>query len=31
MDVIWRRFCYRLSKGVTSELGKYLFRASNVW
>ena len=42
MDVIWRRLCVimievgrfvcsELGKGVTSEAGKYLFRADNVW
>ena len=42
MDVIWRRLCVsmicgreicfsELGKGATSEAGKYLFRAANVW
>ena len=40
MDVIWRRLCKydlrklvcsELGKGVTSEAGKSLFRADNVW
>ena len=32
MGVIWRRFiCSELGKGATSEAGKYLFRAANVW
>ena len=41
VDVIWRRlykyelrkgdFCSELGKGATSEAGKYLFRADNVW
>ena len=42
MEVIWRRLCvsilggrgiicYVLGKGATSETGKYLFRAANVW
>ena len=30
-DLKKRRFiCYELGKGVTSEAGKYLFRAANV-
>ena len=24
-------FCSELGKGVTSEVGKYLFRADNMW
>ena len=42
MNVIWRRlcvskrckrmiYCSELGKGATSEAGKYLFRAANVW
>ena len=36
MDMIWRRFCVNmicseLGKGATSEVGKYIFRAANVW
>ena len=38
MDVFWRRLCVRfekgrflLGKGATSEAGKSLFRAVNVW
>ena len=41
-DVIWLRlcesmilgrviYCFDLGKGATSETGKYLFRADNVW
>ena len=42
MDVFWRRLCismiwgrviylFWLGKGATSDTGKYLFRAANVW
>ena len=42
MDMIWRRLCVsmicgkemvcsELGNGATSEAGKYLFRAANVW
>ena len=42
MDVVWRRLCVsmicegrcvcpELGKGATSEAGKSLFRAANVW
>ena len=32
IDVFWRRLiCSGLGKGATSESGKYLFRAANVW
>ena len=37
MDVIWHRLeegcfiCAEMGKGATSEAGKYLFRAANVW
>ena len=26
-----RFVCFELGKGVTSDAGKYLFRAANVW
>ena len=40
MYVVWRRLCvsiirgwviYLLGNGATSEVGKYLVRAANVW
>ena len=31
MNVFWRRISSELGKGATSDAGKYLFRAANVW
>ena len=31
MDAVEEIICSELDKGTTSETGKYLFRASNVW
>ena len=31
MDLIWRFICAELDKDMTSEAGKNLFRAANMW